>query len=90
VILHHVSSLDPQFRDYLFDKALTFIWNYTHCLAIRLNLYHLKDESGNLKADKDIKALLKAKKFKWKTVQNDVATGHRCEILEALRFEEVD
>jgi hypothetical protein len=35
-----------------------------------------------LKADPDIKALLKLKKFKWKTVINDQATGMRSEILE--------
>lgn len=35
-----------------------------------------------MKADPGIKAVLKLKKFKWKTVINDQATGMRSEVLE--------
>jgi hypothetical protein len=35
-----------------------------------------------MKADPEIKSLLKERLFKWKTVQNDVETGTRSEILE--------
>ena len=34
-----------------------------------------------------MKLLLKQKGFKWKTVKNDVATGHRSEILEIGNFD---
>lgn len=67
----------------MLDQALDYIWKETHCSAVRLNLYHIKNkESGQLKADPEIKALLKERKFKWKTVQNDVDAGTRSEILE--------
>ena len=34
-----------------------------------------------------MKLLLKQKGFKWKTVKNDVVTGHRSEILEIGNFD---
>ena len=80
--LHHISTVKKENKDSIFDLALEFIWKYSHCDAIRLNLYHIKNSDGQLKADPEIKALLKIKKFKWKTVINDQATGVRSEILE--------
>lgn len=60
VSLHHVSSLYIEQRDAVFDLALEYIWKHTHCSAIRLNLYHIKNkETGQIKADPDIKAFLK-------------------------------
>jgi len=56
--------------------ALEYIWKNTHCSAIRLNLYHIKNkENGEFRVDPDIKELLKSRKFKWKTVINDNVTG---------------
>jgi hypothetical protein len=70
-------------RDLIFDQAIDFIWKYSHCDAIRLNLYHIKNKvDGSLKADPEIKNILKVRKFKWKTVINDNASGMRSEILE--------
>jgi len=40
-----------------------------------------------MKADAEIKALLKLKKFKWKTVINDQSTGMRSEVLEVANTE---
>lgn len=40
-----------------------------------------------MKADPEIKALLKLKKFKWKTVINDQNTGMRSEVLEVVNTE---
>lgn len=58
-----------------------------HCSAIRLNLFHFKHQDQSIKADPQIKLLLKQKGFKWKTVKNDVASGHRSEILELANFD---
>jgi len=43
VILHHISSVKLENRESIFDLALDFIWKYSHCDAIRLNLYHVKN-----------------------------------------------
>ena len=40
-----------------------------------------------MKADPEIKAVLKLKKFKWKTVINDQNTGMRSEVLEVANTE---
>jgi len=64
-------------------QAMEYIWKHTHCAAIRINVYHLKQADGTVKADPEIKSLLKAKMFKWKTVINDMNTGLRYESLEA-------
>ena len=88
VILHHISTVNLDNREQIFDLAVDFIWKYSHCDAIRLNLYHIKNsETGSVKADPDIKALLKLKKFKWKTVKNDTETGMRSEVLEVVNTE---
>ena len=80
--LHHVSSVCEEHFDFVFDQALEYIWKHTHCSAIRLTLYHIKDTEGKLKANPKMKILLKSRKFRWKTVINDNETGHRSEILE--------
>lgn len=88
IVLHHVSTINISRRESLMDLALEHIWKLTHCHAIRINLYHLKDvASGQLKADPEFKSLLKTKKFKWKTVQNDMDAGTRSEILELQNLE---
>ena len=66
----------------LFDQTLDFVFKYAHCHAIRINLFHLKNADGSIKADPEIKAIMKLKKFKWKTLVNDTATGLRSEVLE--------
>jgi len=69
IVLQHVSAINISRRESLMDLALEHIWKLTHCHAIRVNLFHFKDAaSGQLKADPEFKGLLKAKKFKWKTV----------------------
>lgn len=83
VVLQHISSVNLNHRAKLFDKTMDFIWKHTHCSAVRLNLYHIKDAAtGQYHADPDIKVFLKERKFKWKTVKNDMETGLRSEILE--------
>jgi hypothetical protein len=77
-------------RNEIFDQALKYIWKNTHCQAIRLNIYHVKYPDGSLRADPEIKTLLKARKFKWKTVKNDMTTGLRSEILEVQNTDHMD
>jgi hypothetical protein len=46
----------------MFDQALEFIWQYSHCQAVRLSIYHIKSkEEGTLKADQELKNILKIK-----------------------------
>ena len=83
IILHHISVVNIADRETILDMALDYIWKYMHCSAIRLNLYHFAAQgTDQLKADPDMKKLLKAKKFKWKTVINDTVSNIRYEILE--------
>jgi hypothetical protein len=83
VMLHHISTVKKENQEFIFDQALEFIWKYSHCDAIRIALYHIKNpDNGSFKPDAEIKALLKVKKFKWKTVINDQQTGMRSEVLE--------
>ena len=71
--------------------ALDYIWKNMHCSAIRMNLYHFKaPDSDQLKADPEMKKLLKAKKFKWKTVINDTVSSIRYEILECQNVDFLD
>lgn len=80
--LHHISSINRDNRNEIFDQALKYIWKHTHCSAIRINLFHMKGPDGSIKADPEIKILLKERRFKWKTIKNDNNTGERSEILE--------
>ena len=82
--------INKENKNAIFDQALKYIWQHTHCAAIRLNLYHMKFPDGMIKADPEIKVLLKARKFKWKTVRNDLKTGLRSEVLEVSNTEEED
>ena len=75
-------------RDEIFDQAIKYIFQHTHCSAIKLNLYHLNHPDGTFKADPDIKQLLKLRKFRWKTVKNDMATGLRSEVLEVQNLDD--
>ena len=40
-----------------------------------------------MKVNVDIKALLKQRRFKWKTLKNETSTGQRIEVLEGLNLE---
>lgn len=83
IILQHISCLNLSRRSEIMDKALEYINRETHCGAVRVNLFHIKHgDTGQLKADPGIKAILKERKFKWKTVQNDNELGTRSEVLE--------
>jgi len=70
MVLYHISVVNQDLKDELFDLGLDFIWKNTHCSAIRLNLFHITNDAAT-KADPEIKKILKQRKFKWKTVQND-------------------
>ena len=40
VLLHHVSAIDQQNRETIFDMAMDYIWKFMHCAAVRVNVYH--------------------------------------------------
>jgi len=83
ILLHHVSAIEMKERETILDMAIDYIWKNMHCSAVRMNLYHFKaPDSEQLKADPDMKKMLKVKKFKWKTVINDTVSDIRYEILE--------
>jgi len=83
ILLHHVSAIEMKERETILDMAIDYIWKNMHCSAVRMNLYHFKaPDSEQLKADPDMKKMLKVKKFKWKTVINDTKSDIRYEILE--------
>lgn len=44
VVLHHISTVNKENREFIFDQALEFIWKYSHCDAIRLILNHVKNK----------------------------------------------
>ena len=91
MLIHHVSSIDPQNKETVLDMAMDYIWRFTHCAAVKLNLYHFKHEGEDQrKADAEVKQLLKAKKFKWKTVINDTASETRYETLEVANVDHLD
>lgn len=50
----------------------------------------MKMADGSIKADPEIKLLLKERRFKWKTIKNDNNSGERSEILEVQNHEEQD
>lgn len=81
-VIQHISTVDINQRTELFDQTLAYIWKNTHCGFIRINLFHMVNEEGKLKADPGIKEILKLRKFKWKTLINDSSTGSRYELLE--------
>jgi hypothetical protein len=66
---------------------MDYIFKNTNAIAIRINLYHIKDSSGNLNVEPEIKNLLKNANFRWKSLINDMAKGHRIEINEASKKE---
>lgn len=91
VLLHHVTTIDPHNRETILDMAMDYIWKFMHCAAVRMNLYHFKTPGvDQFKADPEMKKMLKAKKFKWKTVINDTEADCRYEILEVLNVDFLD
>lgn len=91
MLIHHVSSIDPQNRETVLDMAMDYIWRCMHCAAVKLNLHHFKHAGEDQrKADPEMKRLLKVKKFKWKTVINDTASDTRYETLEVANVDHLD
>lgn len=71
VIIHHVSSVYEQQRNAIFDLSLEYIWKHTHCCSIRINMYHFSLDGGIPRCDEVFQQFLKARGFKWKSLQND-------------------
>ena len=65
---------------------MQFIWNNLDCSNVRVEIYHLKDETtGKVQADPDVKTAFTKSGFKWKTLSNDPATGKRAQVMQANR-----
>lgn len=71
----------------MLDLALDFIWKTMHCASIKIFLHHYKQQDHKLKVNEELKALLKQRRFKWKTLKNEVSTGMRIEVMEGLNLE---
>lgn len=53
------------------------------CDHIRVEIFHIQDEAtGQTKVDPHVKAVYTEKKFRWKTLTNDPATGKRAQIMQ--------
>jgi hypothetical protein len=53
----------------ILDLGIDFIWKTMHCAAIRIPLIHVTiGEEMKSCANPAIKSLLKARKFRWKTL----------------------
>lgn len=87
VNLLNVSTLDMTSYEEVLDLALDFIWKTMHCASIRVFLHHFKHADEKMKVNEEIKALLKQRRFKWKTLKNETSTGQRIEVLEGLNLE---
>lgn len=56
----------------MFDLALEYIWKHTHCSAIRIHQYFIKETEGEAPiADKKFREFLKDRGFKWKNLTNE-------------------
>lgn len=77
VNLFHLSTVDSQIYEEALDLGLDFIWKTMHCQSIRVYLHHFRSQNGEdkLKVNEEIKGLLKQRRFKWKTLKNETATG---------------
>ncbi len=87
VNLFNVTSIDQSCFEEVLDMALDFIWKTMHCASIRVFLHHYRHADDKMKVNEDIKALFKQRRFKWKTLKNEVSTGQRIEVLEGLNLE---
>lgn len=87
VNLFHLSSVDTSSYEEVLDLALDFIWKTMHCSSIRVFLHHFRQAEDKMKVNEEIKALLKQRRFKWKTLKNEVSTGMRIEVMEGLNLE---
>lgn len=65
------------------EQVVAFIWKNLFCSNIRIEIYHLKDETtGQFKVEVDVKNAFAACGFKWKTLSNDPITGKRAQIMQ--------
>ena len=58
-----------------------------HNSTIRIFLHHYKQTEGKMKVNEEVKNLLKQRRFKWKTLKNEVSTGYRIEVMEGSNLE---
>jgi len=76
VILHFTSEDREMYHDFL-AKFVEYLWKNDECNEIKICLYHIEDQNGNLGADKNLEQAIKKLGFRWKQLTNDKHTGKR-------------
>jgi len=76
VILHFTTENKDNYQE-LLGKLVEYLWTNDECNEIKISLYYIEDESGNLGADKPLQNAIKALGFRWKQLTNDKNTGKR-------------
>jgi hypothetical protein len=87
VNLFHISAIESDKFEEILDVSLDFIWKTMHNATIRIFLHHFKQAENKMKVNDQVKGFLKQRRFKWKTLKNEVSTGHRIEVMEGSNLE---
>jgi len=53
-----------------------------YCTNIRVEIFHQQHEGGQFKVDPEVKLAFSGVGFKWKTLNNDPATGRRSQVMQ--------
>ena len=75
--IRHLSTVDTSKLQKAVEQVVDHIWRTVYCTHIRVELYHITDETGKMQADPDVKNAFSKIGFKWKTLSNDPSTGKR-------------
>ena len=84
--IRHLSTVDISKLQKAVEQVVDHIWRTVYCTHIRVELYHISDDSGKMQADPDVKNAFSKVGFKWKTLSNDPATGKRAQVMQLNRF----
>ena len=76
VILHFTTENKENYQE-LLGKFVEHLWTHDECNEIKISLYYIEDENGNLGADKQLQDAIKKLGFRWKQLTNDKNTGKR-------------
>ena len=84
--IRHLSTTDISKLQKALEQVVDHIWRTVYCTHIRVELFHISDDTGKMQADPDVKNAFSKVGFKWKTLSNDPATGKRAQIMQLNRF----
>ena len=57
--------------------ATTYLWEQMRVNEIRIDVFHFRDENGDIKCNADVKNAVSKSGYRWKQLQNDPVTGKR-------------